>query len=134
MDPTEGATPCDGALLGWDDVDEFAASSAILELHDPRHLGKQGIVLAPTYIEPWVELRATLPNQNGAAIDGLTAVSLDTEKLRIRIAAIAAGALSFFVCHNSQASAFFSVSSVFGFLAALARPALMLSIFTRRRS
>ena len=87
-------------LLGRNDVDELAAPAPVLELHDTGCLGEQCVVFSPSHVQPRVELRTSLPNQNGPAIHGLATKSLHAQKLRIRIPTVAARPLSFLMRHN----------------------------------
>ena len=87
-------------LLGRNDVDELAAPAPVLELHDTGCLGEQCVVFSPSHVQPRVELRASLPDQDGPTTDTLATVSLHTQKLRVRVPTVAARPLSFFVRHN----------------------------------
>ena len=49
-----------------------------------------------------METIAHLADQDVAGDDALAAESLDAPSLRLRIAAVAAGALTFFMCHGER--------------------------------
>ena len=53
----------------------------------------------PTFL-PGCHLRAVLPAEDAARLGDLAAEELDSQHLRIRVAAVAARALSFFVSHG----------------------------------
>src|SRR5690349_11042687 len=62
------------------------------------------VVAAETNAGARMELGAALAKDDVAGFDLLAAVDLDAEILRIRIAAVAAGAYALFMCHDSFSS------------------------------
>src|SRR5205823_1835549 len=77
-----------GELLRNDDVDEVAAA-ARAELHHAVGLGEQRVVAAEADVEARVPLRAALADDDRPRGDGLTAVALDPESLRLGVATVA---------------------------------------------
>jgi hypothetical protein len=49
-------------------MDEFAKPSAILELDNSSYFCEQSIVASYPNVQAWLKFRATLPNENRAAI------------------------------------------------------------------
>src|SRR6185295_8572579 len=98
--PSPAALLDGGRGLGGKDVDELAVPAAVLELDHAVDLGEEGVVLAAADIRAREELRPALADEDRSARDRLAAVPLDPEVLRVRIAAVAARALSLFVRHE----------------------------------
>jgi len=82
------ALSCD-LLCGGRDLHEPPAFTLVLELDDACDLGVQRVVTAESDILSGVELRSALANEDLAAADELTREALDTEHLRLRVAAVA---------------------------------------------
>src|SRR4051812_25770045 len=61
---------------------------------------EQRVVLALTHSLAGMELRSQLPDQDVARDDLLAAKPLHAPALTVRIATVAAGALTFFMCHD----------------------------------
>src|SRR5687768_680936 len=91
-----------GGLFGlsWQDVHELPAAPPVLELHDAVHLGEEGVILAAADVLAGEEDGTALAHDDRAARDALAAEGLDAQVLRVRVAAVAAGALSLFMCHG----------------------------------
>ena len=77
-------------------------SALPVELHNPFDQREQSVIPAETNIPTRMVAGAPLPNNNAASADRLTAVYLDAKPLAVRIAAIATGALTFFVSHDDS--------------------------------
>jgi hypothetical protein len=60
---------------------------------------KQGVIRAHAHIDPGAILRAALANQNIAGENILTAELLDTQPLRVGIAAVTSATACFLMCH-----------------------------------
>src|SRR3954469_7985977 len=88
-------------LLGGGRLDRDHATPATLaELHDPRALGEDRVVLADADADAGVELGAALAHDDLAAADGLAGEHLDAEALGVRVAAVAAGAEALLMSHR----------------------------------
>jgi hypothetical protein len=81
-------------------VDEPAVLAFVLKSDFSGDLGKQRVIGAHAYVETHFETRAPLADEDAARSDGLTAKSLHAKALCLRIAAIPAGANSFFMSHE----------------------------------
>jgi hypothetical protein len=64
-------------LVGRNHIHKGASPAPVLELDDAVRLGKESVVLAPSYVDSGEELRPPLAYQNGSTANGLTAESLD---------------------------------------------------------
>src|ERR1700687_2229344 len=93
-----------------DHVHEGALAATVLELHHPSLLGEQGVVLATPAVLAGEEARAALAHQDRAAAHLLAAEALDSQILRVGIAAVAARTLGFFVWHEELLLVFFPMS------------------------
>src|SRR5690606_13926945 len=60
----------------------------------------QGVVAADADARTRMELGATLAHDDVAGLDGLAAVHLDAEELRVGVAAVARGTYALFMCHG----------------------------------
>ena len=69
-------------------ADEFAHAAAIAELDHAGDFGEQGVVLAPADVLAGLEARTSLPHNDRSAGDELSAEDLDSEPLRVGIAAV----------------------------------------------
>jgi hypothetical protein len=87
-------------LFRGQDVDESPPATTISELNDAVDLGKQGIVFSTADVVAREEFRPSLAHQDRATGHCLAAEPLDPEVLGVRVPAVAAGALSFFVSHD----------------------------------
>src|SRR3989337_1800875 len=86
----------DASVIARHDVD----AAALAVEHDLAvHQREQRIVPALADAFPGVEFGAKLPHQDVARDDLLSAETFDAAALAVRIAAVAAGALTFFMCH-----------------------------------
>ena len=67
------------ALLRGDRLDhhELAQLTAVLELNPARDLGKQRVILAAANVQAWLNPSASLPHDNRAAGNELSAKSLE---------------------------------------------------------
>src|SRR6476469_3935848 len=83
-------------------MDELAAPPTVLELDDAVDLGEERVVLAQTDVLAGVELRAALADDDRAPRDRLAAERLHAQVLGVGVAAVTAGALSFFMCHELE--------------------------------
>src|SRR5690606_15407710 len=61
---------------------------------------EQGVVATEADARTRVELRAALADDDVAGLDGLAAVHLHAEVLRVGVAAVARGTYALFVCHG----------------------------------
>src|SRR5215208_2380810 len=95
-------------LLGGKDVHKGAAAALVLELDDAVDLGEQRVVLAAADVGTGEKARAALPHEDRAPGDPLAAVALDAQVLGVGVAAVAARALSFLVCHLELLLGYFS--------------------------
>src|SRR5690606_17831403 len=84
-------------------------AALLLALDGETHLAidqrEQRVVLAPADILARVEAGAALAHDDRASADGLAAVGLDAEHLRLRIAAVPGGTAALFLCHVSSSLA-----------------------------
>ena len=69
-------------------------------LHDAVDQGVERVVVSLADIPAGMEAVADLPDEDVAGDDLLAAEPLDAPLLRLRIAAVAAGTLAFFMCHD----------------------------------
>src|SRR5262249_10598417 len=86
-------------LLWRLNADYPAVRAVVLELHAPVDLREDRVVLADPRVQSLAEPPSALPDDDGAAGDDVPIVRLHAEPLRIRIAAVAGAALSFFMSH-----------------------------------
>jgi hypothetical protein len=84
------------ASFGNLDID---AATFTVEIDVSFDQGKNGVVGADANVSAWVPFRSLLANQNIAREHLFSAKLLDSEALCIRIASVASGALTLFVCH-----------------------------------
>src|SRR3954454_10321377 len=87
-------------LLGGGDADEAAALAFVVESHDAVDLGEERVIAADADVHAGIETRSALADQNRTAGDELAGEALDAEHFRLRIAAVARRALSFFMSHG----------------------------------
>ena len=80
-------------------LDNVNPATAAIEFHNAINQGEKRIVAALTDALPRVEDRAHLPDENIAGTDQFAAKPLYTATLGIGIPAIAAGSLTFLMCH-----------------------------------
>src|SRR5204863_1628652 len=81
------------------DADHAAVRAVILKPDAAGDSGENRIVLAQSGVEARPEAAAPLAHDDGAAGDQIAVVRLDTQALRVRVAAVARAALSFFMSH-----------------------------------
>src|ERR1051325_11415005 len=79
---------------------ETAAVAFVGELAAAGDLGEERVVAAHADVRAGVELRSALADDDRAAGDELSGETLHTEHFRLRIAAVAGRALSFFMSHG----------------------------------
>ena len=72
----------------WLNADEPPLAAPVLELHEARNHGVQGVIAAPPNIFPGLMLGAALAHQDRPGIDELSAEALYAQPLSVRIAAI----------------------------------------------
>jgi hypothetical protein len=82
---------------GGDDVDPPAFT---IELYQAFDQGEEGEVFSLTNSLAGIKPVADLPNKDAASRDPLARETLDAPALPVRIATVAAGTLTFFVCHD----------------------------------
>ena len=70
------------------DADESARPAFIFKCNDTGDFCKKSVVSADADIFPGLELCSTLPNEDGAAADELTAESFYAKSLRMTVAAV----------------------------------------------
>src|SRR5262245_40405045 len=87
-------------LFHRQDADDAAVRAVVLELHASGDLGEDRVVLAEAGVEARAEAAPPLADDDRAAGDEVAVVGLDAEALRVRVAAVAGAALSFFMCHG----------------------------------
>src|SRR3954454_3215136 len=87
-------------LLGGGDADEAAALAFVVEVHDTVDLGEERVVAADADVYAGIKPRPALADQNRTTGDELAGETLDAEHFRLRIAAVARRALSFFMSHG----------------------------------
>ncbi len=81
---------------GVDDVD---ATTVLIELNDAVDERIDGVVVAETDALAGSPARSALTDDNGAGLYRLSTVNFDPATLTVRIATVAAGALTFLVSH-----------------------------------
>src|SRR5688572_12751381 len=86
--PFTAQSLCLRRLLDRLDRDELAHLPAVGELDHAADLGKQGVILAATYVQPGLDAGAALPHDDGSAGDRLAAERLHSQPLRIRVATV----------------------------------------------
>lgn len=87
------------------DVYEMAEPAASLKLHYSVDLGEQGVVPAEPDVQAGFKLGTPLSDEDGPPGDGLSAEPLDTQPLRLTVAAISRTAYPFFVRHEAPPAA-----------------------------
>jgi hypothetical protein len=75
-------------LIGWLDADEPAVPAFVFELHVAGDEREKRVVLALADVFAGLVLRAALPDENRARVDELSAETLYTQSLTVRIAAV----------------------------------------------
>ena len=60
---------------------------------------EEGVVLATTDVLAGVDMGAVLADENLAGLHGLTVITLGAQTLAARVATVAGGTETFFVCH-----------------------------------
>ena len=92
--------------FGWCRIHaDFPPGASAFELHDTGHPREQRVISAKIDIESGENLRAALANDDAAGLDGLAAVGLDAQVLRIAIPTVARGAAALVCCHGESFSA-----------------------------
>jgi hypothetical protein len=66
----------------------YATTASATKFHGSRSEGEEGVIFASAHIGSGVEVSAALANQDLTAIDYLTAETLDSQILGIRVATI----------------------------------------------
>src|SRR3954470_18700137 len=105
--PNKNAAPRSGVittskvgLLGGGDADEAAALALVVEVHDAVDFGEERVVAADADVHAGIKPRSTLADENRSAGDELSSEAFHAEHFRLRIAAVARRALSFFMSHG----------------------------------
>jgi hypothetical protein len=80
--------------------DHVHAAAASVELHLSVDQGKQGEILAQANAATGVERGANLAHQDAPRTDVLAAEPFYAASLSVGVATVAAGTLTFFVCHR----------------------------------
>src|ERR1041385_5982074 len=93
------STSSTNKLLDGVNADDPAVRAVIAELHAPRDLGEDRVVLAAAGIQPRPEPSSALAHDDRAAGHEVAVVRFDAEALRVGIASVAGAALSFFMGH-----------------------------------
>lgn len=75
-------------MIGWLNADEAAVPAFVLKLHVASDEREEGVILALADVFSGLMLRAALPDENGARVDELSAETLHTQPLTVRIAAV----------------------------------------------
>ena len=83
--------------IRWNDVD-----SSPTEADGSLNQCEERVVLAATNLVAGLEVRATLANDDGSGLGGLTSVQLHSAKLRVGVATVLGGPLSLLMCHVSH--------------------------------
>ena len=91
-------TPNPQLVVFGNDVDPAPFA---VELYSAVDQSKEGVVLPLADAATWVELGTDLPDENIADANLLSSESLHAAHLRIGIATVAAGALTFLMSHRS---------------------------------
>src|ERR1700722_15304193 len=78
---------------------EPAAFSAIGKLELPADLSEQRVVGADAHVQPWLDPRAALPDDDRAAGDDLAGELLHAQPLRIGVAPVCRTSATLFMCH-----------------------------------
>jgi hypothetical protein len=89
-----------GGLGRWGHVDN-AASPLGAEFDMPFDEREQRVVAAAPHTVTWMEVGATLADDDLARIHQLPTESLDAKPLRVRITAVPGGRRALLVCHQS---------------------------------
>jgi uncharacterized protein YfiM (DUF2279 family) len=93
-----GCTLADGSsTLGSDNAD---AAAVLIVLHGALNKGEEREIVALTDAAAGMKAVADLPDKDIARDNALAAKSLHAAALTIGIAAVAAGTLTFFMCHD----------------------------------
>src|SRR5690348_10323720 len=99
--PPERGSSHTGSSNLRDDADGAALLRALgRELDLAVDQREQGVVAAEADAHARVELRAALANDDVARVDGLAAVQLHAQELRVGVAAVARGTYALFMCHG----------------------------------
>src|SRR5213083_989942 len=86
-------------LLQRENADHTAAGAVILEPHASRDPREDRVVFAKPRVQARAETTAALPHDDRAPADHVAVVGFHAQPLRVRVAAVARAALSFFVSH-----------------------------------
>src|SRR3954468_9247959 len=95
------STSSTNKLLEGLDADDPATRAVVFELHATVRLGEDGVVLTEPGVEAGAKAPSALAHDDGAAGHDVAVVCFHAEPLRVRIAAVARTALSFFMSHVS---------------------------------
>src|SRR5947208_5823751 len=96
LDSSGVITTSEVGLRGGGDADEASALAFVVEVHDAVDLGEEGVVAADADVHAGIETGPALTDENRTTGDELAGETLDAEHFRLRIAAVARRALSFF--------------------------------------
>jgi hypothetical protein len=84
------------------DTDLFLISAYSLETDDAVLQGKEGVILAATYIDAGMDLGASLSNENIARENELTVRTLGTEPLRRTVSTVSRATYALLVSEKLQ--------------------------------
>src|SRR5437016_4449229 len=87
-------------LLAGCNADEPSALTFVVEVHDAVDFGEERVVAADADVHAGIKPRPALSHQDRSAGDELSREALHAEHFRLRIAAVARRALSFFMSHG----------------------------------
>jgi hypothetical protein len=85
-------------LETWEDVDD-ATTAVATEFNSASCECEESVIFAATNVVTWVEVSATLANDDFACINNLTTEALYAKTLCIRIATVAGAGRTFLMCH-----------------------------------
>src|SRR5262245_3006783 len=94
------STSSTNKLLDGLDADDAAVRAVVLEPHLAGDLRVDRVVFADARVQAGAEAASTLADDDRAARDDVAVVRLGADPLRVRVAAVAGAALSFFMSHN----------------------------------
>src|ERR1700722_12864161 len=87
------------SLLQRQDADDPAVRAVVFEPHPPVDLREDGVVFSQAGVPARPESPSPLTHDDCATGDDIAVVRLDAQPLRVRVAAVARTALSFFMSH-----------------------------------
>jgi hypothetical protein len=78
-------------------IDSLAAT---IEVHIAFDQSKNRVIVTHANISAWQKLRANLSNQNVSRANSFATKLLYAQSLRVAVATVTSGTLTFFVCHD----------------------------------